>query len=70
MKIFETVSETGKEIFSIDEAAIFLKVSSSTVKNYSKKKMISWRLVGKEKVFTKKDLLDFLERRKIMHRDF
>lgn len=70
MKLLDTLSESKKEVFDIEEAAQFLKVAPSTVKNYAKKKKISWHLVGKEKVFRKQDLIDFLERRKVLHHDF
>ncbi len=70
VKTLEVLSESKKEVFDIDEAAQFLKVPTQTIKNYAKKKMISWHLVGKEKVFRKEDLLNFLERRKVLHHDF
>ena len=42
-----------REIFSIKEAAEYLKTEVSTLKNYMKKQMINWEPVGKGQVFRK-----------------
>ncbi len=59
-----------KTAFSEKEAAEYLRIGLQTLKNYAKKKKITWSLIGKEKVYLKTELDDFLERKSRFHRDF
>ena len=59
-----------KTVFSENEAAEYLRIRLQTLKNYAKKRKITWSLVGKQKVYTKMELDNFLERRSRLHRDF
>ncbi|MBL6991356.1 MAG: helix-turn-helix domain-containing protein [Bacteriovoracaceae bacterium] len=61
---------TPKEVFTEAEAAEYLRVKLQTLKNYAKKKKITWSLVGKEKVYTKKELDSFLDRKSRLYRHF
>jgi excisionase family DNA binding protein len=56
---------TSKEIFSNQEAADFLKVSTVTLYRERKKGKIDFRRIGLGKiVFTRHDLESYLERQK------
>jgi hypothetical protein len=59
-----------QEIFTEEEAANYLRVPLQTLKNYSKRKKISWCLIGKKKIYTKEQLNEFLERRVRLHQDW
>lgn len=61
---------TPKEVFTEEEAAEYLTVKLQTLKNYAKKKKITWSLIGKQKVYTKKELDDFLDRKSRLYRHF
>lgn len=54
----------GKETFSLEEAAAFLKTTPETVEYYSKRqKQLSHVNLGGTLVFRRKDLEEFLERK-------
>tara|TARA_B100001971_G_scaffold213155_1_gene245588 strand:- start:180148 stop:180441 length:294 start_codon:yes stop_codon:yes gene_type:complete len=59
-----------KTIFTEEEAADYLRVELQTLKNYAKKKKITWKLIGKDKIYTQKDLDEFLERKSRFHQNF
>ncbi len=59
-----------RDVFSIAEAADYLRVKVSTLKNYTKRQMITWEQVGKEQIFRKIDLDEFLARRERLHSDW
>ncbi|MFW5887891.1 MAG: helix-turn-helix domain-containing protein [Bacteriovoracia bacterium] len=60
--------ERPQEIFTEEEAAKYLRVPLQTLKNYTKKKKISWCLVGKQKIYTREQLNEFLKRKVRLHR--
>ncbi len=62
--------KAAREVFCEKEAADYLRVPLQTLKNYSKKKKISWCLIGKHKIYTKEQLDEFLERKVRFHRDW
>jgi predicted transcriptional regulator len=62
--LIKLLSDLGKETYSLQEAADFLKTSPETVEYYSKRqKQLGHVNLGGTLVFRKKDLEDFLERK-------
>ncbi len=70
MHDFAEAIRTPKTVFTEEEAAEYLRVGLQTLKNYAKKKKITWKLMGKQKVYTKKDLDSFLDRKSRLYRHF
>lgn len=58
-----------QEVFSLEEAAEYLKTEPKTLGLYAKRKKISYSIVGKNKVFRRDDLNEFLERNSKLHTD-
>ena len=70
MHEFAESMKVPKTVFTEEEAAEYLRIRLQTLKNYSKKKKITWSLIGKRKVYSKMELDNFLERKSRLHRDF
>ena len=64
------IFEPHDGLYSEEEAAKYLSVPVQTLKNYSKKKKLTWREIGKKKKYTQEDLDDFIERKVKLHKDF
>lgn len=63
-RLTKLLNGLGKETFSLDEAAAFLKTTPETVEYYSKRqKQLSHINLGGTLVFRRKDLEEFLERK-------
>ncbi len=59
-----------QEIFTEEEAAKHLRVPLQTLKNYAKKRKITWSLVGKQKIYTRENLHEFIDRKSRLHKDW
>lgn len=63
-KLGKLVENLGKETFSLEEAAAFLKTTPETIEYYSKRqKQLSHVNLGGDLVFRRKDLEEFMERK-------
>lgn len=70
IKSFLDNYQKPQEVFSEEEAADYLRVPLRTLKNYSKKKKITWSLIGKQKIYTRKNLLDFIDRKSRLYKNW
>ncbi len=70
IKCFLDNYQKPQEIFSEEEAAEYLRIPLQTLKNYSKKKKITWCLVGKQKIYTRENILDFIDRKSRLYRNW
>lgn len=63
-KLGKIVEGLGKETYSLEEAADFLKTTPETVEYYSKRqKQLAHVNLGGTLIFRRKDLEEFLERK-------